>query len=121
MLISYISNKDYKQKSSVELRFISLLISYAFDKEHKVSVELLVHFLTDSEHSQMDNISRNALWSSWLISVLISHTSNKEHKEKSSMELLVHFLTDSIHFSKEYKQKSSAELLVDFLTDFMHC
>ena len=52
LLISYISNKEYKQKSSMELLVCSLLISDTSNKEYKQksSVELPVDFLTDFLH-----------------------------------------------------------------------
>ena len=90
---------------------ISLLISNTFNKEYKQksSVELLVYFLIE-----IRNMSRSPLLSSWSISLLISYISNKEYKQKSSMELLVCSLLISDTSNKEYKQKSSVELLDHF-------
>ena len=117
LLISYTSNEEYKQKSSVELLVYSFTDFICLHQEYKQkpSMELLVHCLTG-----LMNISRSPLWSSLIISLLISWTFNKEYEQKLSVELLVYFLTDFICFQYEYMQKPSVDLLVHCLTGFMN-
>ena len=52
LLISYTSNMEYKQKSSVELLVYFLTDFYTANKEYKQksSVELLISFLTHFIH-----------------------------------------------------------------------
>ena len=77
---------------------IYLLIPSTINKEYKQKsfVELLVQILTDSVHfAAMNDKNRSHQWSSLSIYLLIPSTFNKEYKQKSFMELLVHILTDS--------------------------
>ena len=79
--------------------FIFLLMSYTFEKEYKQksSVELLIHALTDVIYFLKRNISRSPMWSSWFFFLI--DTLLIRNKKKSSLELLVYFPTDFIYLS----------------------